>query len=160
LRKFFDWYCRQSPWYQASLYSLAFGIILVATPLVLFGKLIPGGALVGMIVGLAIYYRHYRERKDEGRAHKIIDGYPEELENVERRYLKQWLILAPAFLLVGIALSWIIFGIGWYGALAALVALVVATWGLGRFGGPSDPRWKRVRDDWTRRHREARPGSG
>lgn len=150
MRKFFEWYSRLAPWYQAALLSLYFGIWLSAFTGLAIGKLGAGlaGLLIGLIMGLAYYYREQRDKTGFWitRTHETIDDYPEELEEVERRYSKQCLILAPTFLATGIAVSWIILGSGTYGVLGAGLAIVVAAWALGRFGGPNDPKWKRVRD--------------
>jgi hypothetical protein len=95
-------------------------------------------------------YREYRQRRDETCTDEMIDDYPEDLERVERRHAGRSMILLPIFLLTGIAASWIALGTGVYGALVAFPAAAVALWALGRFGGPNDPKWKRVRDEWKR----------
>ena len=157
--KVYEWYSRLSPWYQAALLSLFFGIFMGGLGGLALGKLgaVQGGFLLGLIIGLAYYYR---ERRDPHswifpEIDEAVDDYPKELERVERRHAKQDLILFHAFMVTGIAGSWIIFGIGTYGLIGAVLAMVAASWALGRFGGPSDPKWKRVKDEWKRRHGEA-----
>ena len=153
MRKLFEWYSQLSAWYQAAAFGLFFAIMLAVVGGLAFGKFSSAiyGLAFGLIFGLVNYWQ---QRRDAGEGDEVA-GYPEQLEIVERRHAKQFLMLLPTFWLIGIALSWIIVGTGWYGVLAGLVAAAVIWWALGRFGGPSDPRWKRVKDDWMRRSREA-----
>lgn len=153
MRKLFEWYSRLPPWYQAPLLSLYFGIFLGFLVGAAMGDLgaALAGFLIGVIGGLAYYYR---ERRDKTQTDEAIDDYPEDLERVERQHARQWLILFPLLAATGIVVSWIIFGTGIYGAIVALPATVVASWTLGRFGGPNDPKWKKVRDEWKRQSME------
>jgi hypothetical protein len=97
-------------------------------------------------------YREYRQRRDETCTDETVGDYPEDLERVERRHANQMLIVPLGLALAVIGASWIIFGTGLYGGLVALPVMAVASWALGRFGGPNDPKWKRVRDEWKRQH--------
>ncbi len=121
-----------------------------------FGRLGTGlaGFFFGLIMG-PIYV--YRERKDPHSwlfpdSDETLEDYPEELERVERRHAGQDLILIPLFMITGIAVSWIIFDTGWYGGLGGFLGTVVTSWALGRFGGPNDPKWNKVRSEWRRQH--------
>src|SRR6266540_6893198 len=91
-----------------------------------------------------------RSQRQESQHEGVVDDYPEDLKRVQQRYDRRWIALSLTLMLFGIAVSWIVVGVGWYGLLAALPAIVLASWVLGRFGGPTDPKWKSVRDDWTR----------
>jgi hypothetical protein len=103
-------------------------------------------------MGLLVYYLDHRERRSRIHTDEIIDDYPEDLERVERRHAGRSMILVPGFLLAGSAVSWIVLGSGMYGMLVAVPVMPVALWALERFGGPNDPKWRRVRDEWKRQH--------
>jgi Flp pilus assembly protein TadB len=156
LRRFFEWYCRLSPWYKVALLSLCFGIGVGSFAGAAMGEVgvAFGGFLVGLIVGPLYYYDAHRKRRDETCTDEMIDDYPEDLERVERRHANQMLIVPLGLALAVIGASWIIFGTGLYGGLVAVPVMAVASWALGRFGGPNDPKWKRVRDEWKRQRME------
>jgi len=154
-----EWYSRLSPWYRVALLSLYFGIGLGSFAGAATGKvgMALAGFLVGLIIGPLHYYDAHRKRTDRScGCEPAIDDYPQDLERVERRHAGRSMILVPVLLLTGIAASWIALGTGLYGALVAFLAAPVALWALGRFGGPSDPKWKSVRDEWRRQHIRAR----
>jgi hypothetical protein len=109
-----------------------------------------GGACLGFFVlGPAF---SYRERRDDVEAANTVDDYPEVLKEVERRYAGYDLVLMPIVILTGIGASWLIFGVGWYGVLGGFIAGAAVSWIIGRLGGPNDPRWRKVRDDWRSSH--------
>jgi hypothetical protein len=123
-----------------------------------FGSL--GRAATGLVLGLLLgllYILSERISSDRITKQRIIDApgdYPEDLRRVEGRHLRWNLILIPSFTVSGIGISWILFDTGIYGVLPGFLAAVLALWALGRFGGPADPKWKRVRADWERHHME------
>ena len=101
MRKLFEWYSQLSAWYQAAAFGLFFAIMLAVVGGLAFGKLSSAiyGLAFGLIFGLVNYWQ---QRRDAGEGDEVA-GYPEQLEIVERRHAKQFLMLLPTFWLIGIA---------------------------------------------------------
>jgi hypothetical protein len=157
-RALYDWYQGLAVWQQAIVSSVAWATFSAILGVAVEQEL--RGALFfpfGLVIGLVLYVGYDRAKVMSGASEDEppeVDDYPEALQAIERRHIGRHLILVPTLVIVGYFISLIVTGTGYYGACGGLLTAYLALLALARFGGPNDPKWKRVNDEWRQKHPE------